>query len=182
MGRPRRRRAPKRLHARGRRAFFHPHAVIERQVAKVLHQSARPTDRSGYRSFCATQTEKQFLAVLGEEPGSGLHQQCLATRFRCHRNRRSNGVAIAFLAGEAKRDGRPELRHDVLQKPQCGVRCGSSKTLPPGHHDRSRRAQTIGRPRRSPSPPPRIRRKMSRPDCSCRKCCARNRSRCRRSE
>src|SRR6266849_404606 len=95
--------------------------MIEREVAKMLLESARPPDCRCDSPICLSQTKKQFLAVLGQKTRSGLQQASLATPFGFHCDCRSNCVAIAGLAAEAKSDCWPQFRHYIFQNSQLGA-------------------------------------------------------------
>ena len=170
-----------RLDARWLGTFFHPHPVVERKVMEFLHQPARPAYRRSHRALRLSQSEEYFLAVLGKKSRSGLKHAGLPTRAGFHRDRRADGVPITLAAAQTESDRRSQGLSSRSAKALTAGHCGFSGTLPGGHRDRSRRVQTLCRPRQNPGPPRPKRRKMFHRDCSRRRRSVRIRSMCRPS-
>src|SRR5258708_20838219 len=61
------------LHPRWFGAFLNPYPVVDRQVAELLHQSARPANRGAHWAVCGSQAEEDILAVLRKKSRSCLH-------------------------------------------------------------------------------------------------------------
>ena len=164
------------------RSLFYPDPVVERRSPEFLHQPTRPANRAGTGPLRFSQTEKDLLAMLGEKSRSGLQHTRLAARFGLHRDRRADGVAIALVPAQTESDGRSQVLHHVLQKPQLRAVAILQRILPAGRHDRNRRARMPCHPQENPDRRRRKHRRKFRRGCWRKTHSARNRSRCHRSE
>jgi len=134
-------------------AFFNPHPVVDRQIVKFLHQSARPANRSAHRPFAAPKPKKTSLLCCERNPDPACNDRTCNDRpgaqFSFYRDDRADGVAVLFVPRrwKAMDGGRLSM---TFFKTATADRCGSSETLPDVRHGRSPRAQTPGRLPKSP--------------------------------
>src|ERR1700682_2207580 len=94
--------------------------MVDRKIAKLLHQPARPANRRSLRTFCLAHAEEYFFSMLGKKSRPGLKEPSLSHRFSFQRDRRADRIPITLTSTKLKRDGRFQLFHHILHNPQLG--------------------------------------------------------------
>ena len=162
-------------------AFFDPDPVVDRKVVEFLHQPARPADRVARTGpFGSPSPKKTSLLCWERNPDPACSMRV------CGRRPVSTVIAapiasrLLLSAAQAESDGRRQVPHHILQKPQLRTIAILQKHFLPavvievGEREGAAVFEKVEADRR-----PKYR-KTFRPDCWRRRHCARSRSRCHR--